>query len=91
MLVAALAVAILSLGYDLTQPLLAGIVTDLSAPRGLAMGLNVFTLFVGLRPGSLVFRAALRLGLRTSLVVFGAATVLAAVLAVPSFQTETPD
>src|SRR3546814_8559389 len=40
---AALAVALLSLGYDLTQPLLAGIVTDLSPKRGQAMALNVFT------------------------------------------------
>src|SRR3546814_18698990 len=53
---AALAVALLSLGYDLTQPLLAGIVTDLSPNRRQAMALNVFTLFIGLGTGSLVFQ-----------------------------------
>lgn len=39
---AALFVTTLSLGYDMTQPLLAGIVTDLGPARGVAMGLNVF-------------------------------------------------
>lgn len=42
---AAVAVTMLSLGYDMTQPLLAGIVTALGGPRrGQAMGLNVFML-----------------------------------------------
>ncbi|BBX88351.1 MFS transporter [Mycolicibacterium aubagnense] len=45
-------------GYDLTQPLLAGIVTQLSAQRGQAMGLNVCTLFIGFGAGSLVPSAA---------------------------------
>jgi hypothetical protein len=45
----------LSLGYDMTQPLFAGIVTSLGGKRaGQAMGLNVFTLFVGFGLGSLV-------------------------------------
>jgi hypothetical protein len=36
---------VLSLGYDMTQPLLAGVVTSLGGRRpGQAMGLNVFTL-----------------------------------------------
>lgn len=78
MLLAAVAVAILSLGYDLTKPLLAGIVTDLSAPRGLAMGLNVFTLFVGFGLGSLLFQALLKAGFGVALVVFGVATLVAA-------------
>jgi hypothetical protein len=39
---------VLSLGYDMTQPLFAGIVTSLGGERpGQAMRLNVFTLFVG--------------------------------------------
>lgn len=56
---AALLVTLLSLGYDMTQPLLAGIVTDLSSNKGQAMGLNVFTLFTGFGIGSLVFSAAM--------------------------------
>jgi hypothetical protein len=49
--VAAVAVvlAVLSLGYDLTQPLLAGIVTTLGTRRGQAMGFNVFHPVRGLR------------------------------------------
>jgi len=42
---AALVATALSLGYDMTQPMLAGIVTTLGGKRpGQAMGLNVFTL-----------------------------------------------
>ena len=53
---------VLSLGYDMTQPLFAGIVTALGGKRaGQAMGLNVFTLFVGFGLGSLIFGEFLRL------------------------------
>ena len=90
LLVAAVVVGLLSLGYDLTQPLLAGIVTTLSENRGQAMGLNVFTLFVGFGLGSLVFQAALPLGFTGALGLFGVGAALAAVLAVPSFAGERP-
>lgn len=84
-----IAVITLSLGYDMTQPLLAGIVTDLSPKRGLAMGLNVFFLFVGFGLGSLVFSGALLLGFNVAFIIFGAFALLAAVLAIPMFRTET--
>jgi predicted MFS family arabinose efflux permease len=87
--VAALLVTTLSLGYDMTQPLLAGIVTDLGPNKGQAMGLNVFTLFTGFGIGSLVFTAAMALGLGGALIVFGAVTLLAAGAAVPLFRDET--
>ena len=88
-IVAALLVTALSLGYDMTQPLLAGIVTDLSPKRGVAMGLNVFTLFTGFGLGSLVFSGVLRFGLGVAFAVFGAVALGAALLAVPLFRTET--
>lgn len=86
---AALFVTTLSLGYDMTQPLLAGIVTDLGPNKGQAMGLNVFTLFTGFGVGSLVFAAAMGFGLRAALVMFGAGALLAAAAAVPLFRSET--
>jgi hypothetical protein len=56
LIVAAIAVTALSLGYDMTQPLLAGIVTQLAPDRpGHAMGLNVFCFFTGFGLGSLLF------------------------------------
>jgi predicted MFS family arabinose efflux permease len=85
---AALAVGVLSLGYDLTQPLLAGIVTDLSANRGQAMALNVFTLFVGLGTGSLIFQGLLPLGFSTALTIFAAAAVAAAAIGLNAFAGE---
>jgi predicted MFS family arabinose efflux permease len=88
--IAAVTVTVLSLGYDLTQPLLAGIVTHLSGNRGQAMALNVFTLFVGFGLGSLLFQALLTpFGFSTALVIFGAGATAAAALAVPFFATET--
>jgi predicted MFS family arabinose efflux permease len=89
LMAAAALVTVLSLGYDMTQPLLAGIVTDLSPKRGLAMGLNVFALFVGFGLGSLVFSLALRFGMSGALLLFGVAALIAAGLAVPLFRTET--
>lgn len=85
---AAVFVTTLSLGYDMTQPLLGGIVTDLSPKRGLAMGLNVFTLFTGFGLGSLVFGRVLRLGLGEAYLTFGAAALLAGALAIRLFRSE---
>lgn len=89
-IVAKLFVITLSLGYDMTQPLLAGIVTDLSPKRGLAMGLNVFFLFLGFGIGSLVFSGVLQLGFNVALVVFGGFALLVAMPAVSLFRSERP-
>jgi len=87
---AALAVTVLSLGYDLTQPLLAAIVTDVGKERpGQAMGLNVFALFVGFGVGSWLFGEALRAGLLAALLYFTAFEALLAVGSIRFFQAET--
>jgi predicted MFS family arabinose efflux permease len=88
-LLPAITVGVLSLGYDLTQPLLAGIVTQLSQNRGQAMGLNVFTLFVGFGLGSLFFQALLLASFNTALVTYGVAASIASVLALRLFAAET--
>lgn len=86
---AVVAVTVLSLGYDMTQPLLAGIVTALGGPRGgLAMGLNVFLLFTGFGIGSLAFGATVALGFGPALLLFGALQLTAAVVAAPLFRDE---
>lgn len=88
---AALVVTVLSVGYDMTQPLLAGIVTSLGGPRaGQAMGLNVFLLFIGFGLGSLAFGTLVSRGFATSLVVFGALQMLGALVAVSMFRFERP-
>lgn len=87
-LLATLLVTILSLGYDMTQPLLAGIVTDLSQQRGLAMGFNVFTLFTGFGLGSLLFGVLLPTGLTVAYAIFGTGALLMALLAVSLFRGE---
>jgi predicted MFS family arabinose efflux permease len=83
-------VTALSLGYDLTQPSLGAIVTDLPANRGQAMGLNVFTLFTGFGSGSLLFQALLPLGFTAALAAFGLAAAGAAALAPALFKSEQP-
>jgi predicted MFS family arabinose efflux permease len=80
----------LSLGYDMTQPLLAGIVTSLDPKRGgQAMGLNVFMLFLGFGVGSFLFGAVLRWGFGAALGVFCAIQTIAALAALALFRSET--
>lgn len=87
--VAALAVTVLSLGYDMTQPLLAGIVTALGGKRGgQAMGLNVFTLFTAFGLGSLLFGRLLTSGITHALWIFFSAQLLFALAAMWLFRTE---
>ncbi|RSK24514.1 MULTISPECIES: MFS transporter [Hymenobacter] len=88
--VAVLAVTVLSLGYDLTQPLLAAIVTDVGKERpGQAMGLNVFALFVGFGLGSWLFGEALRAGLPAALLAFTVFEAGLALAATHLFKSET--
>ncbi|GAB4217967.1 MAG: MFS transporter [Synechococcales cyanobacterium] len=88
-----IAVLVLSLGYDLTQPLFVGIVTDLGDQDSLGqtMGLKVFTLFTGFGLGSLLFAELLRFGFGWSLAVFGGLQLLMGLVAVPLFWREVPD
>ncbi|MBY0298730.1 MAG: MFS transporter, partial [Methylobacterium sp.] len=91
LLVAVMAVTVLSLGYDTTQPLFAGIVTALGGPRpGQAMGLNVFTLFLGFGLGSLVFGEVLHIGFGTTLTLFAMIEIALAFVAVWLFAAERP-
>lgn len=85
-----LAIIALSLGFDLTQPLLAGIVTDLHGSRGQAVALMAFMLFTGFGLGSLLFQWALSLGFPVALIIFGTAAMLAAGLALVLFREERP-
>ena len=90
LVIAAVVVTLLSLGYDMTQPLLAGIVTALGGQRGgQAMGLNVFMLFTGFGLGSLLFGAALQLGFGAALALFSLMQLVAAIAALPLFRSET--
>jgi len=83
---------LLSLGYDMTQPLFAGIVTSLGGKRlGQAMGLNVFTLFVGFGLGSLIFGAVLHLGFDAALGLFTAVEFTLALLSFRLFRSEVAD
>jgi predicted MFS family arabinose efflux permease len=87
-----IAILVLSLGYDLTQPLFAGIVTDLGDENSLGqtMGLKVFTLFTGFGIGSFLFGEALLLGFSPTLAIFSAGQLLIAIAAIPLFRGEVP-
>lgn len=90
LVLAAIAVTFVSLGYDLTQPLFAGIVTELGGKKqgGQAMGLNVFSLFTGFGIGSLLFGELLKLGFNQVLFIFAAIQVLLTIVAVRLFRIE---
>ncbi|MFC3562882.1 MFS transporter [Pedobacter jamesrossensis] len=85
-----LMVTTLSLGYDLSQPLLAGIVTDFGKNEpGQAMGLNVFMLFMGFGIGSLLFGALLPYGWAVSLLTFTCFQLAIAIIGFQVFKSET--
>jgi len=87
---AAIAVLILSVGFDLTQPLFAGIVTALGGKQhgGQAMGLNVFLLFNGFGLGAFFFGALLRTDFNTALLVFAVGELILLSAAPWLFQGE---
>jgi len=88
---APLVMMLLSLGYDMTQPLLGGIVTSLGGNRpGQSMGLNVFTLFVGFGVGSLIFGEVLHFGFEVALGAFAAVELTAALVSIRLFRFELP-
>jgi hypothetical protein len=86
------AILVLSLGYDLTQPLFAGIVTDLGGKGSLGqiMGFKVFALFTGFGIGGYLFGEILRFGFVSTLAIFGAVQLLVAIAAIPLFRSEAP-
>ena len=91
MVLAPVVAMVLSLGYDMTQPLFGGIVTSLGGKRaGQAMGLNVFTLFVGFGLGSLVFGELLRLSFGVALGLFAGVELILALLSLWLFRSEVP-
>lgn len=91
MILAPVVAMLLSLGYDMTQPLFAGIVTSLGGKRpGQAMGLNVFTLFVGFGLGSLIFGEVLRLGFDVAFGLFAAVEFVLALISLHIFRDERP-
>jgi predicted MFS family arabinose efflux permease len=91
LILAVVAVTVLSLGYDMTQPLFGGIVTALGGKRpGQAMGLNVFALFAGFGVGSLLFGEVLRLGFGMALGIFVMVQALATALSIGWFSAEVP-
>jgi predicted MFS family arabinose efflux permease len=84
-------VIILSLGYDMTQPLFGGIVTSFSGRRaGQAMGLNVFMLFVGFGLGSLSFGELMRYGFTAAFGIFATVELFIALLSFRLFSSELP-
>jgi predicted MFS family arabinose efflux permease len=81
--------AILSLGYDMSHPLLAGISTSLNpSRRALAMGMNAFVVFTGYGLGALAFEPLLKFGFNQALAVFAVAQLMLALLAIPLLRDE---
>ncbi len=86
---AVIVITLLSVGFDMTHPLMAGIVSALDPPRrGQAMGLNAFAVFTGFGFGSLLFQGLLPFGLSFALGAFGAAQLVLASFALSFFPSE---
>jgi predicted MFS family arabinose efflux permease len=87
---AALIATALSLGYDMSHPMLAGIITSLDpARRGQAMGLNAFCLFTGMGLGALFFELLLTPSLSLALMTFAGVEAIMAIAAAVLLQNET--
>lgn len=80
---AAIVVSTLSLGYDMTQPLFAGMVTTVGneQTRGLAVGLSACILFLGYGAGAFIFQMLNTAGLNLPFAVFGSLELLSGILA----------
>ena len=80
---AAIVVSTLSLGYDMTQPLFAGMATTIGdeQTRGLAVGLSACILFLGYGTGAFIFQLLNTGGLNLPFAVFGSFELLSGILA----------
>jgi predicted MFS family arabinose efflux permease len=82
-------VVALGLGMQLTYPLLAGLASELApGARGRAMGLNTFSMFMGVGWGSLLVGLVLPLGFGVAYGAVAAVATLAAVGALASMRGE---
>ena len=85
------AIVCLSVGFDMSHPLMAGIVASLDPKRrGQAMGLNAFAIFTGFGMGSLAFQVLMRSGLSLALAAFAAVQMGLAGVALYVFRAERP-
>lgn len=81
-------IATLSLGFDMTHPLFAAIITSLSRQKGVAIGLFAFVMFTGYGLGSLIFSLIINVGLNESFRIFGLMAAVGSVLSVFTFKNE---
>ncbi len=89
--VAILAIVLISVGYDSSQPLLVAFVTTINPKKaGQTMGLNVFLLFVGFGLGSYIFGELIRYGLLKSFLQFGILEIVLGIFALYLFRHEHP-
>ena len=87
---AAALITLLSLGFDMSHPLLAGIITSLDPKRrGAAMGINAFVLFTGFGLGSLIFQGLLQSGFTLALLIFASVQSVMGLLAFRLFRGES--
>ena len=87
--IARVSVITLSLGFDLTQPLLAGIISQVGKERsGQAMSVMAFMLFVGFGLGSYLFGLTLHLGFTDALLIFSILQIILSTIAWPLFRRE---
>lgn len=87
--VAAVAITLLSFGYDLAYSPLVGIVTALAPERrGLAFGINTLMLFCGFGAGTVVFAQVMVLGLAAALSCFAVFQLALAIAALRLFEHE---
>ncbi|MBC9914782.1 MFS transporter [Chitinophaga varians] len=86
--VSCILVTFLSLGFDLSHPLFAAIITTFSTNKGAATGLFAFFLFLGYGLGSLVLSLIVNIGLEKAFQLYGICAVIAGAVAMYVFRNE---
>jgi predicted MFS family arabinose efflux permease len=90
-LVASLAIAALSAGFDATHPLMSSITTSLDPKhRGQITGFATFANFLGMGAGALCFQHLMVFGFSTALAIFASAQTLLGLAALYDFRGERP-
>lgn len=90
-LVASLAIAALSVGFDATHPLMSSITTSLDPKhRGQITGLATFANFLGMGAGAICFQHLMAFGFSIALAIFASAQTLLGLAALYDFRGERP-
>ena len=86
-----LVIVALSIGFDMTHPLMSGIIAAMDPKRrGQAMGVNTFSVFIGFGLGAVLFQCLMGISFNFALTAFAIVQLMLAAVALKVFHFEKP-